>query len=102
MHQGSADTRSDPSEENQKGMRLFFFYQRYTECASYQAFGREIDELKSISHPNILPIIEVSETLFPFCIVSPWMPDGNITQYIKTNPSADRLMLVRSYQFEDK
>ena len=34
-------------------------------------------------------------TLFPFCIITPWMPDGNITQYTQTELGADRLMLVR-------
>jgi hypothetical protein len=47
-----------------------------------------------ISHPNLLPIIDVSETLFPFCVMSPWMPDGNITQYTRVNPDTNRLMLV--------
>jgi hypothetical protein len=43
-------------------MRLFSLYQRCTQCASYQTFRREINGHKSISHPNVLPIIEVSET----------------------------------------
>jgi hypothetical protein len=46
-----------------------------------------------ISHPNVLPVIEVS-VVFPFCIVSPWMPDGNIIQYTEMNPGANRLALV--------
>ena len=50
----------------------------------------------------MLPVIEVSEALFPLCIMTPWMPDGNITQYIQTNPSANRLMLVRAYEPEDR
>jgi hypothetical protein len=43
----------------------------------------------------LLPITKVSEALFPFCIMSPWMPGGNITQYTQTNPDANRLALVR-------
>ena len=54
--------------------------------------------MKHISHPNVLSVTEVSETTFPYCIVSPWMPDGNITQYTKMNPGANRLMLVRARQ----
>jgi len=52
-------------------------------------------------HPNVLPVIELSETLFPFCIVTPWMPDGNIIQYTQVNPSANRLVLVRVHRPED-
>ena len=72
----------------------YFIYQRCAECNSYQTFRREINGRKSISHPNVLPVIEVSNTLVPFCIMSPWMPDGNIIQYTKMNPGANRLLLV--------
>ena len=63
------------------------FYQRRTQYTSYQTFRREISGRKS--HPNVLPIIEVSETLLPFCIMTPWMADGNITQYTRVNPDAN-------------
>jgi hypothetical protein len=53
-----------------------------------------------ISHPNVLPIIEVSKTLFPLCIMSPWMLDGNIIQYTHANPGNNRLMLARTHQCE--
>ena len=69
-------------------------YQRCTQHASSQTFRRKINGHMHISHPNVLPIIDVSETLFPFCIMSPWMPDGNITQYTEVNPDANRLVLV--------
>ena len=58
-----------------------------------------IKENKLNSHPNILPVIGVSEVAFPFCIMSPWMPDGNITQYTQVNPVADRLVLVRAHRW---
>jgi serine/threonine protein kinase len=54
-----------------------------------------------ISHPNVLPIIEISETPFPLCIMSPWMPGGNVAQYIKVNPGANRLTLVCVNQLEN-
>ena len=59
-----------------------------------------MDEIKHNPHPNVLSVVEVSETLLPLCIMSPWMPGGNIIQYIKVNPGANRLMLVRVYQLE--
>lgn len=68
----------------------------------YKIFRRVSDESKHNPHPNVLPIIEVSETLFPFCIMAPWMPDGNITQYTQANPSTDRLMLARAYKPANK
>jgi hypothetical protein len=75
----------------------YFSNQGRAERASYKALHRVRE---SIPHPNVLPIIDVSETQFPFCFVSPWMPDGNITQYTQTNLGTNRLMLVRTHQLE--
>ncbi|KAF9642387.1 kinase-like protein [Thelephora ganbajun] len=55
---------------------------------------REVGECKHLSHPNVLPILQVSETLLSLCTMSPWMPDGNISQYTQKNTSANRLMLL--------
>jgi hypothetical protein len=78
------------------------FYQGRALYISYQTFCREVDGRRRISHPNLLPVIEVSETLFPFCIMTPWMLDGNIVQYTRVNPDANRLMLVRAHQPESQ
>jgi len=66
--------------------------------ASYQVYRRVMRDSKRNSHPNVLPVIRVSEALFPFYIMSPWMPDGHITQYTQMNPGVDRLMLVCARQ----
>jgi hypothetical protein len=50
----------------------------------------------SILHPNLPPVIDVSEMSFPFCVMSSWMPGGNITQYTQINPDINRLALVRA------
>jgi uncharacterized protein Usg len=85
-------------QERIKRVCGYFIYQMCTECGLYQTFHQEINGHKCISHPNVLPIIEVSETLVPFYIMSPWMSEGNITQYTQMNPDADRLMLVCAHQ----
>jgi hypothetical protein len=69
-------------------------YQMSTQHASLQTFRRKINGDMFISHPNVLPIIDVSETPFQFYMMSPWMPDGNITQYTQVNPNTNRLVLV--------
>ena len=79
-------------------MATFLFNRRPTQFASYQIYRRVAEEGKLNHHPNVLPVIWVSEALFPFCIMSPWMPDGNITQYTQVNPGADRLMLVCAHR----
>ena len=75
-------------------MVTILFNRGCTQFALYQIHNRVVEESKLNSHPNVLPVIRVSENLFPVCIMSPWMPDGNITQYTKMSPDADRLMLV--------
>lgn len=47
---------------------------------------------KRLTHPNIVPIIGVTST--PLQLVSEWMTGGGLTEYIKKNPDADRLVLV--------
>jgi len=43
-----------------------------------------------------LPLLGVSVSENPryFRIVSEWMPNGNVVEYIKSNPEANRLCLV--------
>lgn len=65
-----------------------------TNSPPHQTFCHEVGGCKHFSHPNVLPVVQVSEALFPFCIMSPWMPGGNVMQYIQKNPSVNRLMLV--------
>ena len=50
---------------------------------------------RGISHPNIVPFLGASETPAPLSMVSEWMPNGNVRGYVKNNPEASRLQLVR-------
>ena len=95
MCQGSSGTESDLPEADRRGTTVLLNW-RCTQFALYQIYRRVIKESKLNSHPNVLPVIEISEEPFPFCIMSPWMPDGNIAQYTQVNPGADRLTLVRA------
>ena len=70
--------------------------------SGFMTFRRYTNEHMYISELNVLPIINVSETRFPFCIMSPWMPGGNVTQYTQMNPGANRFLLVCSPQPEDR
>ena len=48
--------------------------------------------LKHMRHPNIVPFVGIAGA--PPQLVSKWMPGGNLIEYIKKNPWADRLGLV--------
>jgi len=47
---------------------------------------------KRLTHPNILPLLGV--TIAPLQLVSNWMSGGDLPEYIKKHPNADRLGLV--------
>ncbi|KAL0563038.1 hypothetical protein V5O48_019040 [Marasmius crinis-equi] len=49
-----------------------------------------------LSHPNLLPCLGVNATLFPeqFCMVSPWMPEGDVITFLKSHPQTDRLLVI--------
>jgi len=61
-----------------------------------QRLCREVLVWKRLSHPNILPLLGVSMSKSPqyFRIISEWMQNGNVTEYIGSNPEANRLRLV--------
>ena len=57
-----------------------------------QAFCQEAVMWKYLDHPNIVPLLGVTFT--PLQLISEWMPDGDLAEWIKKHPSADRLSLV--------
>jgi serine/threonine protein kinase len=68
----------------------------YNRLTSVQRLCREVLTWKRLSHPNILPLLGVSVSKNPrhFRIISEWMPNGNVMEYINSNPEANRLRLV--------
>jgi len=63
---------------------------------STQRLCREVLIWKRLSHPNVLPLLGVSVSKNPtyFRIISEWMPNGNVTEYVGSNQEANRLRLV--------
>jgi hypothetical protein len=51
-----------------------------------------------MDHPNILPFFGVDEQMFrpSFCLISPWMDNGNVIKFLEKNPDFDRLKAVLS------
>lgn len=48
-----------------------------------------------MKHPNIVPVKFVD--IERFMLVSEWMESGNILEFLRTYPDADRLNLVGSF-----
>ena len=59
-----------------------------------QAFCKEFVTWKALRHPNVLPLVGVMVTEDRFAMVSEWMTNGNINQFVKARPDANRFELV--------
>ncbi|KAK0485336.1 kinase-like domain-containing protein [Armillaria luteobubalina] len=48
---------------------------------------------RQLNHPNVLPFLGVNEDLFApsYCLISPWMVNGNIISYLETHPDHNHL-----------
>ena len=49
---------------------------------------------KSLQHPNVMPLVGVAMSESHFAMISDWMANGSICEFLKGNPSANRLELV--------
>ena len=49
---------------------------------------------KALHHPNVLSLVGVTMTEIRFAIISEWMVNGNINEFVKAHPDVDRLRLV--------
>ena len=67
-----------------------------TPTANYhlQVFCEEVATWRWVSHPNVVPFLGVSGVYAPLCVVSEWMPNGNVRDYIGKNPETSRLQLA--------
>ncbi|KAF9644320.1 kinase-like protein, partial [Thelephora ganbajun] len=59
---------------------------------SNKAFCQEAVMWRRMIHPNVLPLLGI--TTAPFQLISNWIPGGDLPQYIKKHPDADRLGLL--------
>ena len=59
-----------------------------------QRFCREAVAWKHLRHPNILPLLGVTVNGDRFAMVSEWMKNGNINEFVEKNKHANRTELV--------
>ena len=59
-----------------------------------QIFCKEVITWRSLRHPNVLPLLGVMMTGNQFSMVSEWMTNGNINQFVKAHQDANRFELV--------
>ncbi|KAF9004863.1 kinase-like protein [Hymenopellis radicata] len=63
---------------------------------TFKALCHEALVWRQLRHPNILPFLGVNDDLFApgFCLVSKWMANGNINEFLMKHPSHDRLQSI--------
>ena len=60
-----------------------------------QAFCRKALLWRQLHHPRILPLLCMTPYTRPrFCLVSPWMHNGNVNQFLRKHPTSDKLKMV--------
>jgi len=59
-----------------------------------QRFCREGVAWKHLQHPNILPLIGVTVSNRRFAMVSAWMENGNINEFVEKDQHVNRIELV--------
>ena len=64
-----------------------------------QRFCKEVITWKSLRHPNVLPLLGVTMAGNQLAMVSEWMTNGNINQFVSTHRNVNRFDLV-SHPFE--
>lgn len=52
---------------------------------------------RALCHPSVLPLLGVTMTENRFVMVSEWMVNGNINEYVRVNIRVDRVGLVCFY-----
>ena len=61
-----------------------------------QTFCKEVITWKSLCHPNVLPLLGVTMGKRLFAMVSEWMVNGNINEFVGAHRDANQFELVRS------
>ncbi|KAH9929153.1 kinase-like domain-containing protein, partial [Fomitopsis serialis] len=60
----------------------------------YPNVCQEVVMWRRLRHPRITPMLGVDTKLFPLCIVSKWVDNGTITEFLKKYPAENRLQLL--------
>ncbi|KAF9644872.1 kinase-like protein [Thelephora ganbajun] len=92
-HGGCADVWKGRSQGRDVAIKVLKMYQ----CSNHEQirkFCKEVLMWKALRHPNVLPLLGVMMINTQFAMVSEWMVNGNIKEFVKAHTSADRLELL--------
>jgi len=66
-----------------------------------QTFCKEVVTWKSLHHPNVLSLLGVTMGERLFAMISEWMVNGNIVDFVEAHRDANRFKLVGSRSHTD-
>ena len=61
-----------------------------------QMYYKELTIWRQLNHQNVVPTFGASTDIAEFCVVAPWMPEGDLSRYLREYPGANRVEIVRT------
>ncbi|KAJ7819527.1 kinase-like domain-containing protein, partial [Mycena leptocephala] len=80
---GFGDIYKGVISEHVVAIKIIKVYDYSDKQAVLKAFGREALIWRQLSHPNLLPFLGIYHVEGRPCLVSPWMENGNVMQFLK-------------------
>ncbi|KAF8068027.1 kinase-like domain-containing protein [Lyophyllum atratum] len=75
-------------------LKVIRLYQTSHVDAFLKNFSAEAILWCQLSHPNLLPIYGIFVCTTRLCLVSPWMEHGDVNDFLKKHPEANRRLLI--------
>ncbi|KAG6872450.1 hypothetical protein C0995_009707 [Termitomyces sp. Mi166 len=75
-------------------LKVIRVYQTSHVQSFLKQFSAEAILWGQLSHPNLLPVYGLYRLGGRLCLVSPWMDNGDITQFLTEHPDGNRALLV--------
>ncbi|KAG6819479.1 hypothetical protein H0H93_011447 [Arthromyces matolae] len=95
---GFADIYKGEFEGHAVCLKVIRIYQDSQLEHVLKQFSREVILWGQLSHDNVLPMYGLYRFKKRLCLVSPWMDNGDVATYLKSNPNADRHSLACIFQ----
>ncbi|KAG8793744.1 hypothetical protein FRC12_001754 [Ceratobasidium sp. 428] len=74
-------------------VKIMYAHETYEESKHLKYTAREVHTWSKCNHPNVARLMGTAEFHGQLAMVSQWMENGNLRNYISKNPSANRLKL---------
>ncbi|KAJ7851493.1 kinase-like domain-containing protein [Mycena olivaceomarginata] len=94
---GFADVYKGSHKEKPVALKVLRIYVTGAVLTKIQrSFYNEAFIWRQLNHPNVLSFLGISQTLFAGrpCMISPWMQNGTLLEYLEAHPSANRKKLL--------